>query len=521
MADYRITAALNAAMFPFTTRLHQRSVMIGQLDGRLRDPASSPQSNYDNNPNNIPQMVYCENIMPTADGVRSVGYVDNVQAAFPGAGTGDDVFILRDNGDNSWFFSPARGMNYVTTALGAPWVSMSPLPGAPLAPAAVTPSFAYVNGTMYVLYPGGAGFARMLRWDAGVFTDVSAFLALSGLQAFEIRCICASGNYMIALDYNNQVHWSNLTNPIDFAPSTLTGAGLQIPIDIKGPALRLSTIPGGFVIHCTENAIAALYTNNSVQPWIFREIKNSGGLTTIEGIARDISTGSVYMYGRYGLQSLNLREAENIHPDLTDFIEAGVVETFNNATNLLAVSHNARIFTKLAFLGGRYLCISYGTTNSYGPFDYVLIYDTAFRRWGKLKITHYDIFTNVDAVGLASSLYALKGDGSCSLIVLDDRAATRNGVTILGRYQLSRSSQICSQELELEVTDTADTVTATIAANFDGTTLGALLPMVLASSSDNYRLFQKQVEAENLSFIIKGDYTLATALLTFTKGARM
>jgi hypothetical protein len=217
-----------------------------------------------------------------------------------------------------------------------------------------------------------------------------------------------------------------------------------------------------------------------------------------------------------------LREAENIHPNLTDFIEARVLETFNSGTNLLTTARVAGpIYVKLAFLSGRFLCVSYGTAFNYGPYDYVLIYDTTLRRWGKLKITHYDLFTDVDASNMDQSIYAMKTNGSCTLVTLDGRVGEDAGVAILGRYQLTRSSQICSQELELEVLDEAETLTVDVATNYNGTTVGQILPMFLNSSTQNYRGFQKQIEGENLSFIIKGSFNLASALFTFTKGGRM
>jgi hypothetical protein len=519
VAEHKFTAALNAATFPLVTRFQPRSVLMAQFDARLRDPASNPQNNTDNNPQNLPQVLYCENVLPTGEGCRSVGY-SNVQAQFPGVGTPDDVIILR-NDDDSWYYAPAQGMNYVTAALGTPWVSTNPLAGAPVI-VDYKISVAYVNGQTFVCF-GNSPSSIILQWDGAAFIDVTA--TFTGLTGAEIKAICGSGNYLIAIYSDASVKWSSLVDPLDFVASSTSGAGGQTPIDMRGTPLALTPVSGGFLIHCTENTVAAVYTQNSAQPWIFREVRNSGGLLSWRYLARETSAGVAYLFGTYGMQSLNLREAEAIHTNLTEFVSSKIIESFDTTTNLLSITRAAAIYVKVAFLGGRYLCVSYGTTDSKGPFSYILVYDANLRRWGKLKVDHYDIFQSAEAapdlLSPFDSLFVLKTSGAVDQIILDDRIAADSGVLILGRYQLTRTQQIGLQELELEVLDSNEAPTVHVATSYNGTTVGEILPMVLHASSDNYRQYQKQIEGENLSFIIKGAFNLATVLISATKGARM
>lgn len=513
MAEYKFAAALNASTFPLVTRFQPRSVMIGQLDGKLRNPAAVYNDLSDNNPSNIPQVIYCENIMPTPQGCKTVGFV-NLQAVYPGAGSADDVFTIRNGGTQAWFFSPAEGMNYVTAALGAPWVSTNPLAGAPLLVSTPQVSVAEVNGISYVCYFG----TKLLQWNGAAFVDAGA--ALIGIVATSIRSICSSGNYLVVMYSDNSVKWSSLTNPLDFTPSTASGAGSQIPIDMRGAPLYLSQIAGGFLIHCSENTVAAVYTQNVAQPWIFREVKNSGGMLFTDnfaGVSRQSSTGTIYMYGTSGLQSLNLRDCDIIHPQVTEFFAGRLLEVFNGLTNLLSVSLLTRFSVKLAFINNRYLCLSYGST--FNQYNYALIYDAALKRWGKLKADHTCIFNNPSANSQSDMMLMLRMNGSCDLVNLDDRVLADNGVLILGRYQLSRTSKICSEEIELEVQDANDTPTVDILANFTGTITGFVTSMLPFESGDNYRSFQKQIEAENISFVIKGTFNLTSVLITCTKGA--
>jgi hypothetical protein len=521
MAQYTLTAALNASTFPFVTRFQPRSVIIGTMDGRLRDPTSNPQNFLDNNPQNIPQVLYCENVLPSTEGIRSVAF-SNVQAAFPGAGVPDDVLILRTDTD-TWYFSPSQGMNYVTPALGTPWVSTNPLAGAPIA-VEYKVSAAYVGGFTFICYwKPGTSTGIILKWDGATFTDITAtFLGVTGST---IKAICNSGNYLIALS-GTAIKWSSLTNPIDFTIVAGSGAGSQIPIDVRGVAIALTQISGGFLIHCTENTVASVYTQNAAAPWIFREVRNSGGLLSWNYLARDTSAGVAYIFSSYGMQQQTLKEAENLHPILTEFISSKILETFDSTTNLLSISRVAGIYIKVAFLGGRFLCVSYGTTAAAGPFNYVLIYDITLRRWGKLKVDHYDMFQSAETspilVSPFDALFVLKTDGSVDQLVIDERIiSTTTSVVILGRYQLSRGNQLCSQELELEVLDSNQAPTVHVVTNYNGTTLGQAIQMTLYESSDNYRHYQKQIEGENLSYIIKGQFNLATAILTFSKGGRM
>jgi hypothetical protein len=513
MADYTLTAALNAASFPLVTRYQNRSIIIPQYDGRLRNPTNNVNSVLDNNPNNIPQILFCENIIPNADGILSVAYTAGQISVFPGAGVADDAFLLRDGDVNTWYFCPAQGMNYVSPNFGAPWVSTNPIAGAPVVP---TPqvSLAEINGVTYVAYANTA----LLRWETtGNFTDVSA--SLVGASVGGIRAICSSGNYLILVYSDNSVKWSSLTDPLDFTPSAATGAGSQIPIDMKGPPSYVSSISGGFLVHCAENTVAAVYTQNVAQPWIFREVKNSGGLAFgLAGISRESSTGYIYQYSTYGLQQLDLRTAETIHPEITEFLSLSVLETFDTLTNLLTITKDYPFWLKIAFLAGRYLCVSYGSGEN--NYQYAFWYDTVLKRWGKLKIDHADLFS------IGGTIYVLQRDGTVRGVGATTASSelfeiSGTGVAIFGRYQLSRSAGICSQEVELEVLDGTQDVTVDVVVNYNGTSLSQIFSMLEYESVDNYRKFQKQIEGQNLSYIIKGDFKLSTILYTFTRGARM
>lgn len=47
---------------------------------------------------------------------------------------------------------------------------------------------------------------------------------------------------------------------------------------------------------------------------------------------------------------------------------------------------------RLAFVSGRFLCVSYGTA---GLYEFVLVYDAGLKRWGKLAYNHYETIEDV------------------------------------------------------------------------------------------------------------------------------
>lgn len=506
MAEHKFIAALNASEIPFVSRFKQRPVVIAGLDNRLKQANQSTRDDEnDNNVQNLPQIYYAENLMPTVEGIKSVGY-DAIQAQVGGTSF-DEVFILRNETEDTWFFSPAQGNNYVTPAFGTAWTSTDPLAGLPVGNDV---SIAYVNGVTYVLYAG----LWIGHWDGTNFVDDTATIALPpGYTIADVKCICGSGNYLCLLMTDLSFCWSSLIDPLDFEPSLDTGAGMQIPVDVRGEAVAITQVTGGVIINCGQNAVAAMSTNNSLNPWTFREIRNAGGITTRKAISTDNTSGALYIWGTNGFQRLSLRESETLFPEASDFLAGRLLETYSSGT--LSISKLSSDFNvKVAYIAGRFVIISYGTGSEY---SYALVFDLKLRRWGKLKTDHIDCFSQYGNV--KNSICFLRRNGAVNQLVLDDRALADAGIMILGRYQLNRTNQLGSSEVECECLDNTESFSVIVSSNFNGTTVGEQATMTLAESDDNYRKFQHQLEGENLSFIFSGTFNLSTVLFTFLRGA--
>ena len=512
MAEYKFTAAINPAVFPFISAFQNRPILISGMDNRLRAANSGVRDNEtNNNPSDLPSIMYCENVIATQEGIKSVGYT-LLQNEVPAETLFNDVYQLRDALNNFWYFSPANGLNYVIPNIGSTWTSTDPLVGTTDAPV----SLAYVNGRQFVCYQG----TRLLEWDGTNFIDQS--LSLSGVAIADIVAIGASGNYLCLLCTDLSFKWSSLVDPLDFVPDDTTGAGSQIPADARGGGVYLTQLSGGVLIHFDQNTVAALTTNNSAQPWVFREVRNAGGLIDYRGVSTDNISGNCVMWGTHGFQIVGLRDAENIFPALTDYLAGNVFETFDSATNQLTIQRDVGPYSqliKLNFFLNRYYTISYMATDEDpdGEYSYALIYDIQLKRWAKLKIGHKDIFLLAESP--RDSLMLIKENGAGYLIDINYTVSTGAGVVIMGRYQLNRTNQICSQEVELEVLSEEDNPTVHVATNYDGRTVANIEQMIPYISEPTYRSYQKQLEGENISFIVKGTFSLSTMLVTVIKGA--
>ena len=431
---------IHDADFPFVSTMNQRSVQVGQLD-----PAGHmPRSFYgaeDNADYNTAQILYAENVVPVAYGLRSCSYLQTVPPVTTAA-TFDRMWSLRDANENVSLFAPADGMNYVYLYNSSIWIPfVLPVGGYSHSPSAgnvgdlvtgtglntpetATVTTAYVDGKTFICY------SRMKITNGSVTLDASLWAWPDDPYAFPGLKIVDSANLMTApplstmpkstaivnlptgFAYNIDgiasvqgylVIWSGLQiawapyngTAFDFASyanGSATGAGSQTPEDLDGPITAVVKVPGGMIIFTARNAVAAIYSSsNYQQPWIFRQITGAGGVRSLDQVSTVGSTAAVYAYTSNGLQLINLNSAKSVFPACTDFLGGHVVEEYDFVNHVINQSEVADEFqVKVRFVGNRFLCISYGTYP--GIYSFALIYDEVLERWGKLRKKHADLF---------------------------------------------------------------------------------------------------------------------------------
>lgn len=543
MAKYRFRGALAAAQFPLVSILAGRTVGEDRLDQDVRvsqtvlgQPAPGQM--------NTPQALYMENVIPTAEGMQSVGYFTKI-AALTGATDFDQAITLRDESENNYLFAPARGKNYIWNASTGAWVSTNPITGW----TGKLVTRAYVNGRTFICYEG-IGVYELV---AGVFTHQT----LVGITDAEVRGIGSSSNYLIAFT-ELEVHWSSLVDPLDFDPSLTTGAGFSIPQDVKARITAVLGISGGFIVYTAKNAIAAVYTNNVRAPFTFKEIANAGGIQTYEQVTSEQTSGAQYAWTTGGLQKITVQNAEPVSAEINDFFAGRMYETFNPATKLLTQSYSEsyEFPVKLSFISSRFLIISYSTDPDSGLFQWALYYDTITRRYGKLKIDHVDCFSypypnvsgnvtyamlmNTTYDDLTQTSYAdlatgvvsdppskltiafLLETGEVKLTLMDyNKDAAQQGVLILGKFQLVRTNLLQLQRAVFEGTynpaaDLPHTLSLSVGSSIDGYRPDVIQPMILLRGGNKTVEYARRITGINFYLILEGTFALSTYLIEAT-----
>lgn len=526
MAYDTFTAALNSAVFPFVTDFFPRTVIMPGLDQPQRVPRPALGDVEESVNPEVAKHFYCQNIMPTAEGLASVGYTSLI-SALGGSTDFDQAITLRDMDENNFLFSPARGRNYIYTANSGVWVAKNPFTG--WTGDLVTRS--YVNGRTFICYE--AQNVYEYNTAAGTFLPV----VLTGISGNQIDGISSSNNYNIAWS-GITISWSSLIDPLDFTPSILTGAASAIPQDVKGPIRAIFPISGGFVIYTNKNAVSALYTGNARTPFIFREISNAGGVIGPEQITGDANLGYHYAWTSAGLQKVTVNGAEIVNSAATDFIAGRIIENFDLNTLLLTISRlTSDLKVKVTYISSRYLVVSYGQQTLPQIYTHAIVLDTSLKRWGKLRIDHVDCFqypypniigaTPPPQTPPKRGIAFLLNTGLVQLLVMDYRDRVNQGVLFLGRFQLVRQKAMTYQSLELESLSATTPPSVYLLNSLDGKTLQSPSQLQLLKDSGTLKKYGAPLYSGsgaapsrtgvNFSALLVGTFELNTATLTTTR----
>lgn len=576
MAIQRFRVALNQAHVPFVSSFQGRAALIAQIDppGRIPKVAIGSEENVDLN---LPLVNYLENAVPVRHGYKSVGYK---QVIAPTVNTDfDQAFYIREGDENQILFSPAQGQNYRYLAgvwdddpLAAKWAGE--VPALYLADASTnTPQTAevtraYVDGRTFLCYSrialsqnaDGSTVDKegsIYHWNSGTAQfdreqpgDASGLIRNLDVDIGQIDLIASSNGYLIVVS-ELTVFWAPFNGTaFDFeiyANGAVTGAGNQIPEDVKGPIKAVVPVSGGFIIFTDKNAVGASYnSSNFASPWIFKEIPNAGGVQSYEQISVEGTLGAITAYTSGGLQKISLNNAENIHPDATDFLGGRLIERYNFGNQTLTkATATTEFFTKLTYVNSRFLLISYGTYP--GVFSFALLYDAALQRWGKLRIVHRDCFTYQGSIETVPLTYGMLGDvsyeeypetyanatvtssgitfprqavafllktGEVKLAILDyrykDETDDSQACIILGRLQLSRAREMTIQTVEVEGLQAGGN--CFLAPSINGRTLESAVSLYLRQQVEDFAEFGELVAAKNFNLIIEGDFNLSSVL---------
>jgi hypothetical protein len=534
MSTHTFRLNLTAANFPMHSSYASRSIYSRSKTDTNYVVSNGYSGTYADRDIGIPMPIYMHNVLPTTYGFKSVGYTTHTQGNSASYSKFDKAFTLRTSLENKYLFSPAKGTNYLNK--NNTWQSF---PFSTLTASNV--SIAYLHQHTYICYENMGIYE--LEEVSGLFVPVS----LIGIDVTKIKGICNANNYLIAYT-NDTIYWSSAIDPTDFIPSLSTTAGSEQVTSLRGKITTITPIADGFIIHTTANQVTARYTGNEKLLWDFVEISGSLGVSTSEHVAYDSNSELQYSWTRNGLQITDLRSpkgasAIQFMPEISDYLldtlqevyigntgrldhvnisEVWASETQEQASYPLGISNlvsyrlTNKPLVKLAYIGNRYLCVSY-TADATNLYKYCLVIDSALKRMGKLKIDHVDCFEyypTPQTPDIFNCLGFLQSNGEVKTVNSATTDST-DSVFIFGKAQHSREKMLTLLGVEIEnTTDTKSKLS--ILTSLDGKNwLPDIkpLPQILTKNLHKYLCRSTGI---NHSFKIEGDFHLVSIQGTAT-----
>lgn len=445
MAQVTYRGNLSSRAFPLVSRNFSRTVIIPGTD-QISTPRPVQQGTEElEDDRGIPQAYYMHNVMPAAEGFQAIGYNTRTSVSVSGF---DMVFYLIDAVNSRTLFSHhADGRNFVLPVGASVWIETTNLPATANKPCTT----ATLQGQTYMYFFGVGCYI----YDVGSNTLIN--VVLTGLVPGNIRGITNSSGYMIAWTFNT-IAWSStipralVTDPIDFVPSLITGAGSAQAESARGDITYCVSHYLGIIIYTQENAVAAVFSGNALFPFNFRPVVGSGGISVQSLISAEAPGGNHYAFTTVGLQLVGISQATSVYPEITDFIMGNYFEDFNETTKSIEATYTSNpMFKRINFIADRYFVISYGINS----FTHALVYDIKYKRLGKLKLSHQYCFefkyVSAELEETARrSIGFIDSNGVINTVDFVLASTNRSGVIILGKFQLTRTKLTTIDEATFE-----------------------------------------------------------------------
>jgi len=520
MAFYTIRVNLSASEFPMLIANDGRSIISAGFDQNFVSIITAVTS-LDKG---IPQVIYMQNVLPTKEGFKSVHYDQIIPP--PAIAVLTEVYQIKVSssyGDILLAPGVSRYTNFVldpnvslvtwsvTSAFGSP-------PPTALVTTATVQGITYICYSKYGIYQYNTGALHLVP------------VTFTALVVANVVAICEANGYLIAVT-ETAVAWGAVTNPTDFTPSLITGAGGGLLQEAVGKILMVAKVAGGFIVYCEGNMVAEQFTANGNYPFIATAIEGSAGLGNTgynlfnpgDAIAFGDNLGFHFAWTTNGLMQVTLNQAKLILSGVTDFIASNLIETFDWNTNIFTVTQlNLDLCVELKVIGERYLVISYGTANN--TYTHAIIYDFILLRLGKLAINHCCVFeiNNVDFGdnGQINQQMAFVNSTTGISILNPNEATGFLGVLLLGKFQFQRTSMMVflGAEVEVKQSFTNPSMELWVYPTNDGKTFLPAQKIINQESATNIQIYSGKITGKNISLMIKGNFDVTSVVLNFTTG---
>jgi hypothetical protein len=542
MSQISYRANLASKSFPLISKFQGHTIIVDGNDQVYTRYGSPSERMRDVN---TPQVYYMHNVLPTVEGYQAqtffresnLNYLGQTLDTLPYGSAGvignfGELFpFMNGNGGNNQIIHLMPGTQsdtnlYVKGISGAAYDLVTGTASTRIGQVSVCT----VNGRSFIFTAGSPG--ALGEWNGS--TNQSNTATAAGLNLTTTKGILSSFGYLIAFS-SNSVAWSSVTDPLDFVPSTITGAGGGSIQELKGTINFATATAFGFILYTNANCVSATYTGNSRFPWKFKEIEGAAGVLNAALVSKDISLSGQYVYTvTGGIQFLTASKAINLFPEISD-ITNNFNEYFDTTTNQIVSSTTiagAINFLLLAFINNRYLILSYVDVdqkfNPYGIGDsagYALVYDTLLERWGKFRHEHRLVYQGPNSF---NDIRFLSRSGVTWYAIFENSSITDPAlfreldvVLIFGKYQYVRGRRLVLDKIWADGVD-QDFGNMQIYAypSFDGTKKEPPQLGYLYSQVGNQVIYNFNLESLNHSILIKGWFNLTNLRLDFHLGAR-
>lgn len=545
MAFYTIRINLGSVSFPLLTDLAGRTIIVPGQDEHY--DRGVVQSSVDTDKDKgIPQAFYMENVVPTVQGLQSIGYTQLVVSNFPTVTNFGPCFAIQASNFARIILSPSGGLNYILDrTVSEGWNTNSEFPPGTV-PENVVVTTAFLKGDTYIYYKN----YRCYRYDT--VTKLLTYVPFTGVVEADIIGICESSGYLLAFTKTG-VAWSSLIDPTDFVPSIITGAGGGNLNEAQGEIVAGFTRAGGFNVYCSGNIVSARVSGNTQFPFMFDQIPGSGGITSVDQVSWESSIADQFAWTSVGIQQVSPSAVKNLAPEFSDFIAGKQLEIFDQTTNSFINSDLGETMrVSMHVIGLRYLIVSYGP--NFPDYDFCLIYDLNLKRYGKLRIKHRDCFewnypnsygdltydmlgsTTYDGLGFETTyddlsfgtfedpipketLSFLQANGDIKRVNFSYSDSTSDAVLLIGKFQFVRNLFITFLAVEHEVVRFGpNSFQQLIIPTLDGKTFLPARLVYELPRSDKLRRYQGKITGQNISLLMKGSFNLVSSLIQFTLG---
>lgn len=507
MAKTILTLSMLEATIPLSSRNFDEVAFATGLD------RSAPKT----------PILHGENVMPTPWGFSGVGtepYLDFVQDGdnfLDEWYQGTNLFLVFSESGSVGYFLANRNYLYVYDPATEEWTLLHYM-----STGDVPVSVFYLKGASYYFHPN-IGLYRFTSFAEPTFVE------LNGLQDFNpgingnVTSMTSCMSYLIGIT-EDAVYWSDPIDETEFDPeaSEASLAGSTQILSVAGKMNFVLSTSDAFIIYTENNAVLGSFTNNTENPFIFREISNSAGVYSPEQTTYQANIPAHFAMTGSGLMQLSASGAQPIFPEVTDFLLSDNRHYWDEESQSIVDENGITLWFKMQYINSRILCISYGIESE--KMDTILVLDLVLQKWGVVKIDHYAVvqvlpppvqgaetYKQAEAGGETFGeaeaaqkryidylgTYSAENYGGGSFVVMGidknlvrvdwtDESVDKDGLLIIGKLNMSRRRMMDIIEVSPEGRRENEDLTVETKSELNGNFTGAWRPYIWESMRQSY-----------------------------------